>query len=126
MKPWYFLLVIMLSACKTGTYIDNLNVEELETPCDCVNALSIVLNETLKFIEDNGDSVQNLDSAQQDHLQSYYIDKLTEIKENCQNKELINMDEVALCHNFMLVVQKEKRFKKHWEEFDEIRKQRNL
>lgn len=79
------LFLLVTSACGKKT-IDDINVKDLKSVCECLDALLFIEEEAINFVDKNGGSFKALNASQQDTIFEYYFKKHKDVKNYCKDE----------------------------------------
>lgn len=116
------VILLLLVSCDTKKKtIEDIDVKNLKTACDCLDATEIIFDEANDFVERNGGSFSALDSSQQEKLKYYYHKKEREVMEYCKNNLNVKNKDFPACTGFFKALEKSKVYRRHLLEYHKKR-----
>ena len=85
---------VIMASCGSKT-LQEINVSDLETPCDCAEAMVVGMSEEKAF-KDNPEKYQTEDGGESDEINKWE-NKMKEISMHCRGTKKFEMEEIREC-----------------------------
>lgn len=108
----FFLFLFLVTSCSEKTTAD-IDVKQLKSVCECLDALGIIEDEAISFVESKGGTIYTLNVAQQDEFGECYFEKYRAVLTYCENELQLTNKDFMTCSKFFTRLEERKKFRRY-------------